>query len=296
MDMHDFISNLTIQTDFTNEFYNNRRFRRNFKSSAALIEFPTGLMATPDILISEFITTRDIDKLPEFMQLKTCMNYACMVSQMVLVDNFIHADLHHKNWQVSLDDEQPRLIVFDTGICFSSPTTELNRQIWEAFESGCVEQIMGIMDKVIVGTYTEAIRCRIGSILDHYRDSSLDITHIIGEINSILIEYNCRLSNFMLNIIVLLCLIDTTLKKHNLIGNSIEQTTDSEPIKKHHNTLRSKNLDLIAYIRSRPGTYSNVLTYFQDKQNRMARSYSDGNISLFGNQLCYGLELDLPED
>lgn len=302
MDMNDFIDNLTNQIDFRNEYDNNRKFRANFKGNK-LIEFPIALEASEDILISEFIETQSFDDLPEYTQYKQCLNYACMVSQMVLVDNFVHADLHHKNWQIkqmekeSVDgNNQPidgayKLVVFDTGICFDSDDLSTNRTIWEAFESADVNQIMSIMDKVIVGTYTENIKKHIKPILEDYRNTTLNIGYIMNEINSILMQYNCRMSSLCLNIILLLCLIDTTLKKHNLIGTPSDHQS---PTHCHQNILRAKNLDLIAYLRSNPGCYTDVLTYFEDKQPRLFSIANTNKMGLFGmdSELIFDIPLD----
>lgn len=298
MDMNDFIDNLTKQIDFRNEYDNNHKFRANFKDNK-LITFPLALEANEDILISEFVETQSFDSIPEYTQYKQCLNYACMVSQMVLIDNFVHADLHHKNWQIKAlsSSDEYQLVVFDTGICFDSVELETNRIIWESFESSDVDQIMAIMDNVIIGTYTENIKKHIKPILEHYRNTTLNIGHIMHEINSILVQYNCRMSTLCLNIILLLCLIDTTLRKHNLIGATYSNTgDDNSPMRKHQNILRAKNLDLIAYLRSNLGCYTNLLIYFEDKQKRLARTYSDSNITLFGNGLGSGLVFDIPLD
>jgi predicted unusual protein kinase regulating ubiquinone biosynthesis (AarF/ABC1/UbiB family) len=298
MDMNDFIDNLTKQIDFCNEYDNNHKFRKHFKGNK-LITFPLALEANEDILISEFVETQSFDSIPEYTQYKQCLNYACMVSQMVLIDNFVHADLHHKNWQIKAltTADEYQLVVFDTGICFESVELETTRIIWESFESGDVDQIMAVMDKVIIGTYTENIKKHIKPILENYRNTTLNISHIMSEINTILVQYNCRMSTLCLNIILLLCLIDTTLRKHNLIGATQSPTpNDHSPMRKHQNILRAKNLDLIAYLRSNPGCYPNVLTYFEDKQKRLARAYSDGNITLFGNGLGSGMIFDIPLD
>lgn len=296
MDMNDFIDNLTKQIDFRNEYENNRKFRVNFKGNM-LIEFPIALEANKDILISEFIETQSFDDLPEYTQYKQCLNYACMVSQMVLVDNFVHADLHHKNWQIkqmdteSANDGAYKIIVFDTGICFYSDNLSTNRTIWEAFESADVDQIMCIMDKVIVGTYTENIKQYIKPILEDYRNTTLNIGYIMNEINSILMQYNCRMSGLCLNIILLLCLIDTTLKKHNLIGSPSDKQSLTSC---HQNILRAKNLDLIAYLRSNPGCYTDVLTYFEDKQTRLFSISNTNKMGLFGmdSELIFDIPLD----
>jgi predicted unusual protein kinase regulating ubiquinone biosynthesis (AarF/ABC1/UbiB family) len=311
MDMNGFIENLSLQIDFTNEYNNNRKFRANFKNNR-LITFPLALEANRDILISEYIKTEDFETIPDYNQYKQCLNYASMVSQMVVIDNFIHADLHHKNWRIrkiehcetenaktenAKTENDYQIVVFDSGICFTSDNTETNKIIWESFESGDIDQIMNIMDKVIIGNYTENIKNQIKPILECYRNTTLNIGHIMNEINNILIHYNCKMSSLCLNIILLLCLIDTTLKKHNLIGTAQPNDCDNQsPTKIHQNSLRTKNLDMIAYLRSKSGCYDNLLTYFEDKQYRLSRTYSGTNLSLFGNNLGNGLVFDIPLD
>ena len=133
--------------------------------------------------------------------------------------------------------------------------------------------------------------------MEDYRNTTLNISYIMNEINGILMQYNCRMSSLCLNIILLLCLIDTTLKKHNLIGTPEPNPRDNQsPMRRHHNILRAKNLDLIAYLRSNTGCYNDVLTYFEDKQQRLTQTYDSGNISLFGNSFSSGLVFDIPLD
>lgn len=101
VDFKDFMDNLTRQADFQEELQNNRRLRYNFRNNH-LVYFPLALTASRDVLISEYVSGQSMDNIGEYQQMKCCLNYASMVAQMVLIDNFCHADLHRGNWCISL--------------------------------------------------------------------------------------------------------------------------------------------------------------------------------------------------
>lgn len=101
VDFKDFMDNLIRQADFQEELRNNRQLRNNFRGNH-LVYFPLALTASRDVLISEYVSGQSIDNIGEYYQMKCCLNYASMVAQMVLIDNFCHADLHRGNWCISL--------------------------------------------------------------------------------------------------------------------------------------------------------------------------------------------------
>lgn len=101
VDFNDFMENLSRQANFCEELSNNRRLRKNFKNNH-LVYFPLALTASRDIIISEYVSGQSLDNIGEYQQMKTCLNYASMVAQMVLIDNFCHGDLHRGNWCISL--------------------------------------------------------------------------------------------------------------------------------------------------------------------------------------------------
>ena len=319
MDMNDFIQGLKKQIDFKNEYHNNRQFRVNFRNNN-MVQFPLALEAHDDYLISEYVETTAFEADSEYSQLKVCLNYACMISQMVLIDNFIHADLHHKNWQIS-KAVPGQLVVFDVGICFSADDIRTSKTIWESFETGNITDIMDIMDKMISGPYTENVRSHINLIFENYKTSVFNVSYIMSKVNEILIVHNCCLTNLSLNIILLLCLIDTTMKKHNLFGDDVQPLADTietikmtdydiqesseltvipedlprladiSPTRIHNNFIRNKTLDLLAFIKSNPGCYPELNKYFTNKLDR----YKDDVTELFGNSLSTGLIMDCPE-
>lgn len=291
VDFNDFIENINQQIDFTNEYYNCYRFKKNFVGNY-LNEFPRVLWCSYNITITEFIPSKNLLEITEFNQLKTCMNFACAVSQMTLLDNFCHGDVHDKNWGIVdySDDKiknEPKIIYYDYGICFTSDNVDFNRKLWENFETSNLDGILELTKQMIVGEYNkEDVEGEIEGILLHFKNHSLDIVNMVYRINNILETYNCKLSGILLNLILVLSLIDSTLKKHNLIGRK----TDAR--KEHNVELRHKALDMISYCRAKK-IYFNLTKYMEDKRIKYSQNNKDNVIKPF--KINTTLDLDFPE-
>jgi len=304
MNFNDFIDNMNKQIDFRQEQYNNRKFRNNFRGNNC-IYFPMIFDSSYNMIISEYVKGVDMDTISEFNQYKTCLNFACFVTKMVVNDNFIHGDLHHKNWKVRmLDDNKPQIIVFDCGICFHSDDSSFGIKLWEAFENNDIQVIIDNIDYIIDGDYSSDVKEYIINTLKKYINDSYDLISILTEFNTLLSVYNCRLTSLILNIILLLCVIDATLKKHNIIGDinteiiGDTKKTDILELKKqqkkyqHYNIIKSKMMDLLSFIDSRD-SYPDTKLYLEEKKKRY-NIYIE-NKELFFSSDYNNLELDFPE-
>jgi predicted unusual protein kinase regulating ubiquinone biosynthesis (AarF/ABC1/UbiB family) len=291
VDFNDFIDNINQQIDFTNEYYNCYKFKKNFAGNY-LNEFPRVLWSSYNILITEFIPSKNIKDVSEYYQLKSCMNFACGISQMVLLDNFCHGDVHENNWGIELysDDDiecEPKIIYYDYGICVSSHTVDFNRKLWDYFENCNVDKIMELSDEMIIGVYNKGdFQHEIDNIVTHFKTNSLDIVNLMYNLNTILERHNAKLSSVLLNLVLILSLIDSTLKKHNIIGRN------NEARKNHYIELRKKALDMISYCRSKK-VFPELTEYLNNKQKRSTRNSTSGEIKPF--KIDSSLVLDLPE-
>lgn len=291
VDFKDFIDNLSQQINFYNEYKNSFIFRKNFAGNY-LNYFPRVLWCTENILITEYCESKSMMEFSQYNQLKACLNFGCAISKMILVDNFCHGDIHEKNWGVDLynDDnikDEPRLIFYDYGICFKSDSIDLNRKLWEYFEDGNIEELVNISKKLIVGDINDDdIKDELNEIVIHFKEYTLDIVNLMHNINKVLERHNCKLSSMLLNLVLVLSLIDSTLKKHNLIGSNGGARVD------HYVELRDKGLDMIAYCNSK-GIYKELVEYMKGKRKRLAHKISSSDFGAFKKNLC--LDLDLPE-
>ena len=218
MNFNDFIENMNKQIDFRQELINNHQFRKNFRGNNC-VYFPMVFEGSSNIIITEFVNATEMGLISEFNQFKTTLNFACFITKMIVNDNFIHGDLHHKNWKVRMIAEnKPQMVVFDCGICFSADKKEFGIKIWEGFENNDIQIFIDNIDLLIEGEYSPNVKEYITDILKKYVNKPYDLLSILNELNSLLSDLNCRIASLILNYILLLCVIDATLKKHNLIG------------------------------------------------------------------------------
>ena len=295
VDINDFIANLTMQADFTNEAMNNRIFRRNFQGNP-LIYFPLVIESNTGALITEFVDGQTLDDIQNFTQLKCCLNYGCMVYQMVLVDNFCHGDLHHKNWKIrqisgteTAADGDYQLVVYDYGICFQTRDIQFNRDLIKAFKTFDTDILLDNLDGLIDGVYDDQVAGFAREIILKFKEDSIDMVHLLNRFNAMLSRYNCRLTTDSLNIVILLSLIDTTLRKQNLVGGHAVPGIVGDLLPSSN--VRAKDLDVIAYARSRNAYLG--LTEYLGQEQCIRREHN--RVILFGVTECNGMVFDPPE-
>eukprot|EP00667_Euglena_gracilis_P007856 EG_transcript_7940 len=119
-----FARNLSLQVDLRYEAENLNVFNENFRKSHYII-FPKPILATDLVLVETRVDGRPLEryyggdgtKSPVHRHLATAG--ADLFLQMLLTDNFFHADIHPGNILVSYGkaDPLPFLAVLDVGVC-----------------------------------------------------------------------------------------------------------------------------------------------------------------------------------
>lgn len=285
LDFMEFIDNINQQIDFRNEKKNCDRFIKNF-AGEKLVKFPKVIIATRDIVISEFIECEELENIPEFSQMKTCINFSVIISKMMLVDNFTHLDLHHKNWKIrKINDIDYQIVIFDFGIVYTSPSMDLNRKIWDTFEIKDTDMILEIFPQLVVGELNDEMKTAASDIVNYYATNTLDLNIMLNRFNTMLSEHNSKLSAFTLNLALTLTLIENILKKHNIVNTQ-------KPKLSHTLTVRQKQLDTLAYCKSK-NAYPDFVEYLENKIKRNDKLNDHSRKSIFSNNST--LELDLPE-
>ena len=262
----DFLSDINLQCDFNNEADNCKTFQENFKDSSKYIVFPKIIYQSKNILISEYIEGDSFENLSDIQKYQTTTNFICFFYQMLLVDNFIHGDLHCKNWKVRINKDNTKdttntniqIIVYDCGICFQNTSVELTNNFWFALFKYDIENINKTLKEFIIdyNIHTTNIATTITTTNINYKNFEKDINKFFYNvlnhsaeasiiIKSILFFFrsnNIIVHKFLLNISILLCVIEEFLKANNIINkNKLNNNTSMFEI------MNDCQLDIIAF-------------------------------------------------
>jgi predicted unusual protein kinase regulating ubiquinone biosynthesis (AarF/ABC1/UbiB family) len=308
----DFLEDINLQCDFNNEANNTNKFIENFKDSSHVIVFPEPLYQSKDILISRYIEGNDITSLTDMQKYQTSLNFICFFQHMLFIDNFIHGDLHCKNWKVRYNEEtkNTQMIIYDCGICFKNMSNNLTIDFWLALVNYDIDKIIILLKQFIQDSndsfnitdennsnkFEHDVRFIFKDIIKQSMGTSIVMKSILNlfKTNNIIIH------KFLLNFSILVCVIEEYMKNNNLINKSINENVSMFDI------INDSQLDIIAFCEVKK-CYPEIKTIFKThltnnfntyknniKQNKIEDNDND-NKKLFNSIALSGLSFKPPE-
>lgn len=259
----DFINDISLQCDFRNEAYNCNKFRANFKDSSDFIVFPEIIFQSEDVLISDYIPGESIDILSDMQKNQITLNFMCFFYQMLFVDNFIHGDLHCKNWKVKFNDfGKPQLIIYDCGICFQNISTELSNDFWFSIGKYDIEKLMQTTKHFITVANTsisdEILSSEINKIFNTILKDSMNTTFVLKSLINFFTKNNIIIHKFLLNFSILMCLIEEFLHKNDILNRERHNSTSVSMF----DIITDSQLDIISFCQVNK-CYPQVCALFQ---------------------------------
>ena len=141
-DIEGFINDLYLQINFKNEVFNCLRLRKNFYNNKTVI-IPKIHFYSNNIIMYSYEEGIEINEISILKKQKVGVMFYCILAQMVMFDNFIHGDLHQKNWKVRLDhNKNLQIILYDFGLCYDLISKNINKNIWFSFEEQDVKLLI----------------------------------------------------------------------------------------------------------------------------------------------------------
>ena len=267
----DFLEDINLQCDFNNEANNTTTFINNFKDSSHFIIFPEPLYQSKDLLISRYIEGKDINTLTDMQKYQTSLNFICFFKQMLFVDNFIHGDLHCKNWKVRYneDTKTTQMIIYDCGICFRNMSSSLTIDFWLALVNYDIDKIIILLKKFIIDNnnldrfniYDEKISAKFDTdvklIFKDIIKQSMGTSIVMKSILNLFKTNNIVVHKFLLNFSILVCVIEEYMKTHNLINKNVNENISMFDI------INDSQLDIIAFCEVKK-CYPKVKTIFEE--------------------------------
>lgn len=267
----DFLEDINLQCDFNNEANNTTTFINNFKDSSHFIVFPEPLYQSKDLLISRYIEGKDLNSLTDMQKYQTSLNFICFFKQMLFVDNFIHGDLHCKNWKVRYneDTKNTQMIIYDCGICFKNMSGSLTIDFWSALVNYDVDNIIILLKEFIkdnnnldvFNIYDEKVNAKFDSdvklIFKDVIKESMGTSLIMKSILNLFKTNNIIIHKFLLNFSILVCVIEEYMKQNNLINKNVNANLSMFDI------INDNQLDIIAFCEVRQ-CYPKLKTIFKE--------------------------------
>ena len=229
----DFLEDINLQCDFNNEANNVKKFIENFKESKNYIIFPEILFQSNDLLISEYIEGKSIDTLSDVQKFKTSLNFICFFKQMLFIDNFIHGDLHCKNWKVYHNENTniTQMVIYDCGICFKNSDVQLTTDFWFALINYDINNLITVLKKFlninndlnkpyfILKKFDEDVNTIFKQIIDN--NNHMGTALLMNILLNVFRNNNLIINKFLLNFTIFMCVIEDYMKNSNLINKTI---------------------------------------------------------------------------
>jgi predicted unusual protein kinase regulating ubiquinone biosynthesis (AarF/ABC1/UbiB family) len=247
----DFLEDINLQCNFNNEANNTKLFIENFKDSSNYIVFPEVLYQSNDLIISKYIKGSSVDTLTDMQKFHTSINFICFFKQMLFVDNFIHGDLHCKNWKVRYNEitKTTQIIVYDCGICFKNINTELTSKLWYALINYDINTLIILLKDFIKESNDINIDYFNNNIFDneikylfnHIIEQSMGTSLLMKILLNLFKINNLIVHKFLLNFTILICVIEEYMQKNNLINKNMNKNINMFDI------INDNQLDIISF-------------------------------------------------
>ena len=261
-DIEDFISNVNLQIDFNNEVANSRVFAANFEGNPMII-VPQVYMHTSNVIVSKYEPGVQLEELTDYQRYKALLNLICFIEQTVIIDDFIHGDLHIKNWKFRHEAGKTKLVLYDCGICYSSGDHELNRGLWTSFIESDSHQLTAIINKMLLGNITPAIQANIDEFCrftcENFKTARLDFSFIMEKLMILLCDNQITLNKTCLNMIITMTVLDHVFKQNNIL--SFKDENDLLPLCE---IVHQQRMELINFCNVYE-TYENLKKYLKEK-------------------------------
>ena len=285
--LHDFIDNINKQIDFNIEAYNNIKIYDNYKDNDYIV-IPKVYNFSKNIIISSFEDGLYIDEISEYQRCKVALNLLCLVHNMCMVDNFMHGDLHIKNWKVRPYNKTYQIILYDFGICFEGPSKEYNTKILEYAETQNIKKLIALFleDFQYKMKKTELVEL----LYDKFKEiceEPFNMNIVFNKLIYLFSKYNLIINNLFLNVMLFFCLLEDVLKKTNII-------CQDPTIIGIDNIVKNQKLDIITYCK----TY-NIYPELHKISSQQLKKYNNNTNTkdiMFIRTKLSNFEFDNPDD
>tara|TARA_B100000767_G_scaffold42357_1_gene36127 strand:- start:344 stop:1690 length:1347 start_codon:yes stop_codon:yes gene_type:complete len=256
IDIEDFMENLNLQLDFKNEAFNSLIFSKNLKNNNRVI-IPKVFYYSNNIIISEFKDGYYFHEIKNnYKRKKIAINFLCFNLESSIFNNFMHADLHSRNWKVEEDDKNSKIIIYDFGLCFRSISVENNIKVWESFQKVDLYKLLEEKEYFVEGNLDLLTYDDIKE-LNNLKKERFGMNILMKRMRKIFIKKNLKIKKNFMNLIIWITLIEDMIRE---TGCFIRKEYESDETQHQRATI-------IAYCNTNRA-YDKVKAYYTNLYNK----------------------------
>lgn len=261
-DLKGFVNDLHLQINFKNEVFNCLKLKKNFKNNDLVI-IPKIYYYSNNIIVYSYEDGIEFETLSIFKKQKIGLSFYSMLVKMVMYDNFIHGDLHKKNWKIRKINNELKIILYDFGLCYYLISNDINRDIWISFEENNSKILLNNVEcflnedsnRISVNDRKELEQTIICS-------NNKPFGEIITDIMSFLKKKNIYANKTLFNILVSMILLQKIFLDSDLIYKG------KDCILEKKKKVLNKICDLIAFT-NKYKFYKNINEHYNNRRIRL---------------------------
>ena len=257
-DLDDFINNIYTQTDFNIEAFNIEKMRKNFEDNRCIV-IPRVLFCHENVLITEFIETLSLEELGDYDKHLVAINLVCLIYQMTLVDNFVHGDLHCKNWKIRRCpiNGNYQIVLFDMGICFNIDNVEIARMLWDSLENGDTRKILDCIREMCTSPIPLQITAELDNLIQDMSSNKIDALVILPRLIDYFTSNNLKIHPYAANILIMVCLVQKFLKQNGFVQ-------EENQFRNIFSIIQSSRIDILSFCECYQ-SYQEVASMMREK-------------------------------
>lgn len=214
----DFKNHLVNQSDFRIEAQHCIKFYQDYKNNKFII-IPKVINYTNRVLISTFEDGIDFNKVSNYNKSQIILNFICFNYNSALIKNYIHGDLHIKNWKIreitckenNNNIKKYAIVIYDFGLCFNTTDIDFNRNLLKSIEKLKIDNsdnFINIIENSIEKKLSQKSLVKLNLIINKYTSGGIDFTILAEGVLNILYEEQIKnLKNDVVNILIFLSFI-----------------------------------------------------------------------------------------
>ena len=219
--INEFLENIYIQLDYTNEAHNTELLRKNNLNNNHII-IPTVYYSSESVICMSYHDGTPFTSINDpIMKSKISHDMLMFNMSSILIHDLLHCDLHYGNWKVDIREDDYNIVIYDCGIMGSTFNSTVNKDICMACMDGDYNKIYSILvngmgnqkNDLLMKEYTRQI------MLKEYQTRSERFSQFLKQLFIYNINFNHRYLRCIQGLMTCLSLIILSSEKLNkLLG------------------------------------------------------------------------------